>query len=492
MYRLLENKNHLIDRLNLTPDQKEEVKAFFAKHPGYESKIDWNNKSLQYKDFEPLLILDGKSKTQVKKNGLRGLVDNKDYVDFGEADIPELGDCHIYQPLSYLGSKALASNNVPPVKGNGAKWCISYQKTDEYWRDYTKKGIKFLFVFTGDTKYALTIYPESLHYENEVYTFEDKNVGWPSWCRSPEIIECISNLREIPGPSLAELLSKYKGTLIKNPDGTIDKVGYEKVDLSDFIRDNHFICQFNKWKGDFICNDCGLVSLKGVPREVGGNFFCSLNNLTSLKGAPREVGGGFYCGSNNLVSLEGTPEKIMGGFNCSYNKKLTTLKGAPREVEKFFNCCWNNLTSLEGAPEKVGGGFNCNYNNLTSLEGAPREVGKYFECEFNDLVSLKGAPEKVGGDFNCSFNKKLASLKGAPKEVEDAFYCRDNDLTSLEGAPEKVGGDFNCAHNKLTLLKGSPKEVGGYFDCRRNHLTSLEGAPEKIGRHFYYDDYLKK
>ena len=118
---LKENKNHLIDKLNLTPNQKEEIKAFFTKHPSYENKIDWNNKSLSYKDFESLLALDGKSKTQAKKYGLVGLMDGKDYVDFGETDIPELGSCHLYQPLTYLGSKTLASNAVAPVKKNGAQ-----------------------------------------------------------------------------------------------------------------------------------------------------------------------------------------------------------------------------------------------------------------------------------------------------------------------------------------------------------------------------------
>lgn len=453
MNRFLEKKDHIIDKLvNLTSDQKEEVKLFFQKHPSYESKIDWNDKSLSYKDFEPLLALDGKSKTQAKKYGLAGLVENKDYFDFGEAILSKLGHCHIYQPLSYFGSKVLASNRVPPIKGNGAKWCISEQKTDESWKDYTQRGIKFLFVFTKGTKYALTIYPESLHYENEVYTFEDKNIGWPDWCRSPEIAECIANLREISRPSLGELLSKYQDILVKNPDGMIDMIGKienREISLFDFVKDGHFICRFNKWGDDFDCSGNNLTSLEGAPREVEGSFYCRVNKLTSLKGAPIKVGGDFDCSNNNLTSLEGAPREVAGNFDCSYNKKLTSLEGAPRKVGGNFNCCRSNLTSLEGASEKVGGDFICNENNLISLAGAPREVGNYFDCDHNNLTSLEGAPEKVGGHFNCSYNK----------------------LISLKGAPIKVGGNFNCWFNKLTSLKGAPKDVGGDFD---------------------YDDYLKK
>ena len=356
MYRFLENKNHLIDKLNLTPNQKEELKGFFAKHPSYESKIDWNNKSLSYKDFEPILALDGKSKTQAKKYGLVGLVEDKDYVDFGEADIQGLGDCHLYQPLSFNGSVVLASNRVPPKRGNGAKWCISMQKDDRYWNTYTKKGIKFLFVFTRYTKYALTIYPKKMHLENEVYTFEDINIEWPDWCRSSKIVACISDLKNVPRPSLTELLDRYQGTLVKNPDSTIDKVGDKEVDLLNFIDNSHFICQFNRWKGNFDCSYRALVSLEGAPREVVGYFKCSHNNLTSLEGAPKEVGGSFLCYSSRLTSLEGAPIKVGGSFNCSDN----------------------NLTSLAGAPIKVGGNFICSDNNLTSLEGAPKEVGGSF------------------------------------------------------------------------------------------------------------------
>ena len=440
MYRLLENKNHLIDKLNLTSEQKEEIKAFFLKHPSYESKIDWNNKSLQYKDFEPLLALDGKSKTQAKKYGLVGLVEGKDYVDFGETDIPELGSCLLYQPLTYLGSKTLASNAVAPIKGNGAKWCIAYQKTDEYWSNYTKQGIKFLFVFTPYTKYALTIYPESLYYGNEVYSFMDKNLNWPNWCNNSYILKCIENLREIPRLSLEELLRKYKNILIRNPDGTIDKVAEGSIDLFDFIKDGHFLYQFNKWEGDFNCRKF---------------------NLTSLKGAPKIVKGYFDCRDNNLTSLEGAPEIVEGRFDCGYN----------------------NLTSLKKAPQKVGS-FYCECNQLTSLEGCPKKL-KTFECSSNQLTSLKEGPEEVTGNYACNHNK-LISLIGAPKKIGGSFYCCRNQLSSFEGGPEYIEGLIMCYNNSklgtISSTKGIPSYIGKYMLCSLRFKRALEriGAPFEI------------
>lgn len=466
---LKENKNHLIDRLNLTAEQKEEIKAFFTKHPSYENKIDWNNKSLSYKDFESLLALDGKSKTQAKKNGLAGLVEGKDYVDLREVYIEELGKCHFYQPLTYLGSKTLASNAVAPVRGNGAQWCIAYQKDSQYWRLYTNRGVKFLFVFTEDTKYALTIYPKSLYLKNEVYSFADKNLGWPSWCNTPYILKCIENLKEISKPTLEELLEQYKGILVKNSDGTIDKISEVWVNLKEFESEGHFICKFNKWEGDFDCSYSQLISLIGAPKIVNGNFNCS---------------------NNSLISLEGGPEIVGGVFDCGYNK-LISLKGCPKKVGKSFDCSNNQLTSLEGAPEEITFDFRCCHNKLTSLEGAPKIVKRDFNCACNNLTSLKGVPEEIGGDFFCQYNK-LTSLRNAPKEVGKSFDCNHNKLISLIGAPKIVEGYFDCSNNKLSSLKNSPEKVKRSFNCRYNPLTSLEGAPTKVGDWFFYDSSLKE
>ena len=478
VFRFLEKKDHLIDRLDLTPDQKQELKAFFTKHPSYEGKIDWNNKSLQYKDFASLLELDGKSKTQAKKNGLSGLVEEKDYVDFGEVDIENLGRCHLYQPLSYLGSMTLASNRVPPIKGNGAKWCIAYQKDDKYWYKYSGKGIKFLFVFTKDTKYALTIYPESLHCKNEVYTFEDTNIHWPDWCKSPIIQNCIVNFKDVLGPSLDELLNRYKGTLVKNSDGTIDNINGEPVNLSAFMHNGRFICRFNRWEGTFYADHLGLTSLIGGPKEVDGSYYCNGNYLTTLEGAPTTVSFCFHCDGNQLISLEGGPSFVGKDYVCMYNQ-LTSLKGCPKTIKGNFNCSNNKLTSLEFGPTSVGLGFDCSYNELTSLEYGPDEVGKSYIVSDNKLTSLNGAPKKILLDFNCSRNM-LKTLNGGPMFVNRNYYCNSNVLESLTGAAEYVSNDFMCYNNKLKSFVGAPKRVCGTFYCTKNPIESVYGLPEKV------------
>ncbi len=417
MRKLFENKNHLIDRLNLTSEQKEEIKAFFLKHPSYESKIDWNNKSLQYKDFESLLALDGKSKNQAKKYGLAGLVEGKDYVDFGEVNIPSLGECHLYQPLSHLGSVVLASNKVPPIKENGAKWCISMSSTNEYWEDYTLNDLKFLFLFTQNTKYALTIYPKSSIFKKEIYTFEDENIGWPKEFNNPYLLECIKTLKKIPKPSLNELLKKYKDILVKNSDGTIDKVSEENIPASYFIRNGHFICQFNNWKGDFECTSKQLVSLEGCPQKIEGSFYGGGNKLTSLKGAPKIVSRDFICTCNKLLSLKEGPLKVGGNYCCQSNK-LNSLKGSPDVIWGNFVAYDNQLLSLKGGPEIVKGSFNCGHNKLNSLKGAPLKIEGNFICRENpsltpSALDIDNFSTRIKGGIFCdSFLRKIFKDKG--------------------------------------------------------------------------------
>lgn len=149
LLKLLESKDHFIDKLDLTDEQKAELKDFFKKHPNYESKIDWNNKSLQYKDFADLLSQEGKSRNQARKNGIEGLTEGKDYT------VLERNDRYtLYQIISHLGSKTIAGPKVEPLGVTG-KWCIS-MNDPQWWDKYRRQGNEFFFVCFKDTKFAIS------------------------------------------------------------------------------------------------------------------------------------------------------------------------------------------------------------------------------------------------------------------------------------------------------------------------------------------------
>lgn len=44
-------------------------------------------------------------------------------------------------------------------------------------------------------------------------------------------------------------------------------------------------------KGNFVCANTKIKSLKGAPNYVGGHFTCANTKITSLIGAPIHVGG---------------------------------------------------------------------------------------------------------------------------------------------------------------------------------------------------------
>ena len=169
--KFLEDKNRLIDKLDLTAEQKDELKAFFKKHPNYEAKIDWNNKSLKYEDFKDVLALEGTSENSKKKYGLSGkaqiedLVEGVDYDIIAQSDEPKGHgeDYIVYHVKTFKGSEVLAKPTTPPL-GITGKWCIAGRNyspgtRDQHWNDYKNRKIEFFFIFTDQTKYALTAVP---------------------------------------------------------------------------------------------------------------------------------------------------------------------------------------------------------------------------------------------------------------------------------------------------------------------------------------------
>lgn len=136
--KLIENKNRLIDRLDLPEEKKQTLKDFFNKHPNYESQIDWNRRDLSWSDFEDLLATEGKSISQAKKKGIEGLTEGVDYNI-----VYQNSEGTLYEVLTHLASRILASPKVG-VSSVTAKWCISMNQPT-YWKQYKGNGYQFFF-----------------------------------------------------------------------------------------------------------------------------------------------------------------------------------------------------------------------------------------------------------------------------------------------------------------------------------------------------------
>ena len=145
-FKFLEKKDHIIKKLPLTDEQKQLAIEFFGKYPSYESEIDWNRKDLTWEDFEKVIYKSRNTKSQIKKavrQGIEGITEGVDYNYIGEGVYKDK-PFYVYIPANWKGSRVLASDQVEPKLGTvydgftGAKWCISYQKTDQYWNSYTR------------------------------------------------------------------------------------------------------------------------------------------------------------------------------------------------------------------------------------------------------------------------------------------------------------------------------------------------------------------
>lgn len=357
---------------NLTDEQRAYLVELFTKYPHLwngsllpSAKV--NKGELIWDDFKDIIAQAGKSKSAARKTGIAGITEGKDYIYLGEGSNEKIGDYLMYQPLTQKGSKVLASNNVEPRKGNGAKWCVAYQKSSEYWRDYSfGHNCKFIYLMAKNTKYAIAVYPKKV----EVHTFDDRNIKYPDWCKNDEFIQkAMKELKE-PQPIKDINLEDY---IVKNQDGTLslslikrgiyledgeyNTIGKSYDIIESYVKNGRLTVKFKEWDWNFDC-PTELTSLEGCPDYVKGYFSCNCCvHLTSLKGAPKEVGGDFYCvGCHDLTSLEGAPKKVGGDFNCGMCNKLVSLEGAPECVGKDFYCgdC-KKLASLQGAPKKIGG-----------------------------------------------------------------------------------------------------------------------------------------
>lgn len=351
----LEAKDSLIKKLNLTDEHKEELINFFKKHPNYENKIDWNRKDLSWNDFEALLKLEGKSKSQAKKKGIEGLVEDKDY-----RLLYQDGVCAIYYPLTHLGSKVLASDKTgPKVEG---KWCIS-MNDPTYWNKYTGRSpyYDFFFVFIDDPTWqdifkkvafcrSLAKFNPSTHHNTlEVFTADDKTLYKGTYQRWLE--------EQYPKAykKLSELVDNYPSFFAD--DDYFDKTGIkvtksgilEYVDRSKYLdnygKELNFVIPEGCWETTpYVASGLNFTkitfpkSLVGISSDTFALSY-GLKKVEFPEGSKLEqIGSGVFrdCPKLEEVILpEGLKIIWHDAFRGSYNIKKIVLPNTVRTLDNF-------------------------------------------------------------------------------------------------------------------------------------------------------------
>lgn len=143
--KIMESKDAIINKMSqLTDGQKKTAKEFFNKHNDFENEIDWNKwRTLTWDDLSEVIYKDRGTKSQLSKKvkgGIKGLTEGTDYEILAEGEF-EGKHWIAYHPMTWVGSRTIASNSVPPVEedGNGsAEWCTAYQKDESFWEKHSE------------------------------------------------------------------------------------------------------------------------------------------------------------------------------------------------------------------------------------------------------------------------------------------------------------------------------------------------------------------
>ena len=398
LINLLESKDRFIDKLDITDDQKTQLKDFFKKYPNLESKIDWNKKDLTFKDFEDLLATEGKSKSQAKKKGLEGITEGVDYK------VLEQGENYIaYQPLTYRGSMTIASNRVPPVKGNGAQWCTAYQKTDEYWNKYTiSYRCRFCYVCNADTKYALVLYPP-------VFT---KQVIWRRLCFSftDEQIACPQKYKHL-----------YKALMTDE-----EKEAYKAVEEKEL--------ELARKRAEKAKRQAEETKRRKIEQQAILETLPATWKRTCMAGIPREIT------IKSLVKKAEIPEGVvtitLDAFNdCHSLTKVILPSTLKRISSSAFHSCWalKELTIPESVIDIDSYAFsNCRELKTINL---PKHLKYLGRCAFQHCDKLKDIeiPDSLDAIPESTFahceNLETVILPKSIRTLQDFAFWRCDRLT---------------------------------------------------------------
>lgn len=401
---LLENKDHLIDRLNLTDEQKEELKSFFKAHPNYESKIDWNNRNLAYEDFKPILDLEGKSRNSVKKYGLSGKAQIEDLVEGQDYEIVSQNNNYtIYYVKTFKGSEVLAKPTTPPI-GIKGRWCIAGKNyspgtTDQHWIKYTKDGYGFFFVFTSTQKYALSFHIENYIKYQKKSTFlkcfskDDNQIPESNWSESLQLaitdILKSSTVKDLVAKKEKErqqALEHFKGKLITLKQ----EVRQVFKDLSEGKIDPKYLKPNRVASSNF----AGLEEFQGLSRLDFKDYWLSNFESDEIQNVSQEI--------DNLIQTQG-PSNI----------KISNSVGVIPQA-CFYE--WSNLKTIELSPSvKVIEASAFRDSGLKSI--IIPETVRFLEhsiferCQSLETVEFKGTMDQIIKPFPTYLFVQCSALK---------------------------------------------------------------------------------
>lgn len=188
------------------------------------------------------------------------------------------------------------------------------------------------------------------------------------------------------------------------------------------------ICISYKIK-NYNINDDGTV-------DVQGDVVFNMSKIKKLPIKFRHVSGSFLCAQCDLRTLEGVPNYVGGNFSLYYNKSLSSLKGSPLYVGGEYDCTNCGLETLEGIEKTdIVGSFNFTKNDIYTFDNLPKSYGKLYidhnpliylgfdvnASNFMDLWDSYDPIAKIGNDY-VIYLDKLNLLRRAIFKIDTRVY----------------------------------------------------------------------
>lgn len=492
-FKLIEKKDHLIKRLSsLTDEQKQSAIEFFNKHPNYESEIDWNRKDLSWDDFEAVINKPRNTKSQIKKavkKGIEGLQEGVDYDFLGEGTYKGK-PFSVYVPANWKGSRVLASDQVEPKLGTvfdgytGAKWCISYQKTDQYWKIYTniledsdksdlgaiRRGSMFLFFF-GESipSYKLAIqfslsnvYDYLMESNSSSKILMDDTKLFNIWTSKDKMVTGTKKYYDFFQKICIPFIEKHKKEIL---DCAFLKD--RKSLMDNFKIQKDLIVKGTKEAVDFLIKTAINHYCEPNSNIMNGELINDVNNYDSLT----DFVPAFERNSLKTDSIKFNSDFVLGNlFRFAIDlPEIINLKH--RKFRSVLDYVHEFIMDNYEATRTM------NYYDISDI--ILDTLWTYqWEAFLNNLFTKKGSNYELTYDFkHFKGNFNLSSLLYI---LQDNLHIKIT-LNSLKGCPEEC---YEFSVHKIPIasgnLVGGPKKVRHKYAASRCGLTSVEGAPNEV------------
>ena len=376
--------------------------------------------------------------------------------------------------------------------GKNTQWCISGSKRwsngergEEYFNDYTSKGIKFYFYIKGnDEKYALALGTNGNY---QVFNQVDDEVDGE---------EVLPNVPGLPSFEVSEVVV-YTGQELSNPETKAKKIIID--DSVTSIKELAF----------FGCSNLQSVTIPDNVTEIRDNAFGNCISIQSIvvPNSVTKIGTGAFSGCVSLKEIrlsDSIPEISNSLFeNCRSLESLVIPAGVVKIGSYSFNAC-RSLKSVD-IPDSVHqietGAFN-RCESLRSIKlpsGLPYlDDGVFYKCISLESVVVPDSVTWSGVQVfeKCSSLKSVKLSNNMPEITEYMF----SECISLESIviPESVESIKSYAFEECSSLKSitipdSVTEMGDFafsgcgsvvFHCKNDsyaqHYAEEHGIPYEI------------